>query len=75
MWAHNLYPRQTGSYICQTHYMGTRVPAEALAQSLLFNSAPPCSCLQVPALMSYLEVGVQGGDTRTQDCRFRRKDV
>ena len=58
MWVHNPHPRQTGSYISQMHYIGSRVPVETLAQSLTSSHAPPCSWFQVPALRDWLEVGV-----------------
>lgn len=64
-------PRQTGSYICQTHYMGTRVPAERDTCSI--PDFQPCPTLQLPSSPStdkLLRCGSDRGGMRTQDCRF-----
>lgn len=71
LWTHNPHPRQTGSYICQTHYMGTRVPAERDTCSI--PDFQPCPTLQLPSSPStdkLLRCGSHRGGMRTQDCRF-----
>ena len=71
LWTHNPHPRQTGSYICQTPYMGTRVPAERDTCSI--PDFQPCPTLQLPSSPStdkLLRCGSDRGGMRTQDCRF-----